>query len=344
MKKVMIVVSGLLVLLMIFSFVFCKGSIFYEGTKTKSAESKELASESIPTEERFTIGWSVYNSAYEYFSYIQQGVLDKAEELGINVIIHDQKSDTAEMIRGVTNLIEQGIDALVISPFNPEAMILLNDLIKEAGIPVIVVDMGYGDADVDALIVSDSFGGGVLAGEYALQLIGEHALTSKNAAIIKAEETAIYAIRRGEGFKSVMIDSGYQIAAEITANGDPTLAYEAMKEILATYGDDLAVLFAENDRMALGAAQAIEEAGKTGQIMVIGFDGIQSALEAIKAGLMQGTIAQQPYAMGELGVELANTLLTGGTIRYDDRTTKELYMEVFLIDETGEVENRVPIN
>ena len=336
MKKVKKVVSSLLVLSMMFAFVACNGSKSSQGTKTTSTETNKGATEDTTIEKKYTIGWSVYNSAYEYFLSMQEGVLAKAEELGIDVITHDQKGSTAEMITGGTDLIAKGIDALVISPFNPEAMNIIVGAAKEAGIPVIVVDISTGGADVEALIISDNFAGGVLAGEYALELIKEHSLTSKNVAIIKVEKTATYANRRGEGFKRVMEESGYEVVAEITANSEQSQAYEAMKVILASYGDDLAVVFSENDRMALGAAQAIEEVGKKGQIMLIGFDGDAAAVGAIKDGLMQGTIAQQPYEMGELGVELANTLLTGGTITYDDKTTKELYIEVNLIDETGE--------
>lgn len=286
-------------------------------------------------DENFTIGWSVYNSAFEFFQAMQSGVLEEAEALGINVIIHDQKSSTSELITGATALIEQNVDALVLSPFNPEAMVIITPLAKEKGIPVIVVDVGTGGTDVDAFIVSDSFGGGIYAGEYALKLIKEHDISSKNIAIIKVEETSEFARRRGDGFKSVMLDNGYNLAAEVTANSLQDQAYDAMKNILASQGDDLAVVFAENDNMALGAAKAIDEAGKKGQILVIGFDGDPAAITAIKEGSMQGTIAQQPYQMGALGVEYAYRILKDEPIYFDDPETKQLYSEIFLIDETG---------
>ena len=336
MKKIKKVVSSLLVLLMMFAFVACNGSKTSKSLNATSIGTKKEATKDTIVEKKYTIGWSVYNSAYEYFISMQDGVFAKAKELGIDVITQDQKGSTVEMINGGIDLIAKGIDALVISPYNPEAMIILVAAAKEAGIPVIVVDIGTGGADVEAFIISDNFAGGILAGEYALHLIKERSLTSKNVAIIKCEKTAPYANRRGEAFKSVLIEKGYKVVAEITANSEQSEAYKSMNAILASF-EDLAVVFCENDRMALGAAQAIEEAGKKGQIMVIGFDGDTAAVGAIKDGLMQGSIAQQPYFMGELGVELANKLLTGGKIIYDDRTTKELYIEVYLIDEKGEV-------
>lgn len=287
-------------------------------------------------EEPFTIGWSVYNNSYQFFHTMQEGVLARAEELGMKVLTHDQKSSAAEMITGAIDLIRQGIDVLIISPFYPPGIPVIVDEAQKAGVPVVVVDVGTGGADVEAFIISDSYAGGLLAAEYALELIRKHELTSKNTAILKVEETSTFARRRGDAYKRIMTENGYDVVAEITANSETTQAYEAMKNILADYGDDLAVVFSENDRMALGAAQAINEAGKSGQIMVIGFDGDQAAIDAIKEGLMQGTVAQQPFEMGALGVEVADAVLTDRRIVYDDVESKELYVEIYLIDETGE--------
>lgn len=290
----------------------------------------------------YTIGWSVYNSDYEFFHTMQDGLLSKAKELGMKVLTHNQKSSTSEMISGVSNLISQGIDALVISPFNPEAMAVISTMTQNAGIPLVIVDIGTDESYYDAFIVSDSYGGGVLAAEYALSLIQDKNVASKNAAIIKTEETAEYANRRGDAFKRVMTDSGYNIVAEIRGNSREDLGYDAMKEILASYGDDLAVVFSENDRMALGAARAIQEAGKTGEILLIGFDGDTAAIDAIQEGMMQGTIAQRPFEMGELGADTVYNILTNAPVRFDDRINKMLLVEVSLIDENGNPSPLVP--
>jgi ribose transport system substrate-binding protein len=324
------------VLLLVFSLLliyigYHKNTVVDKSTITGNDSKKNY----VQMADNFVIGWSVYNTEQEYFQSMQQGVLNRAAELNIGVIPHDQKNNTSEMITGTIDLIANGIDAMLISPINPEAMIVVSRLTEEAGIPLIVIDVGTGDADIDAFIISDNYGGGVLAAEYALRLIREHELSSRNAVIIKTEETSTYARRRGEAFARVMADSSVDVVAEVTANSSQKQAYEAMKGILNDYGSDLAVVFSENDNMALGAAQAVNEAGLTGEIMIIGFNGDPSAIEAIRNGYMQGTIAQQPYEMGALGVDIANTLLNGGTVTYDDRETKELYSEVYLIDETG---------
>jgi ribose transport system substrate-binding protein len=114
-----------------------------------------------------------------------------------------------------------------------------------------------------------------------------------------------------------------------------------MKNILASYKDDLAAVFCENGNMTIGAARAIDEAGQKGKIMLIGFDADTSVIEGIKNGSIQGTIAQQPFKMGQIGVETANDILTGTPVSYDNAAEKLILMEVFLIDEHGEVRDNI---
>lgn len=308
--------------------------------KIEYDQNIELEEQKLAASEPYTFGWSVYDASLEYFHTMQEGVLAKANELGINILINDQKSNSIEMVTGSTDLLRQGINALIIAPYNPLLMQGLVENAKKYSVPVIAIDTGTGGADVDAFIVSDNFGGGILAGEYALDLLKDYGIKSKNFAIINVESTAVNASQRGEGFKSVLNEAGYELVAEENGNSDETQAYLVMQNILLDHGDDLGVVFAENGPMALGASKAIGEAGKKGQIMLIGFDAGASVIEAIKRGDIQGTIAQQPYQMGELGVEIANSILRGEPVTFDDWQEKIILMEVFLVDETGELAKR----
>lgn len=310
----------------------------------RKIENKSMCFNNLKTEERIlppqkilTFGWSVFDASLEFWQEMQLGVITKARELGIDLLQNDEKSNPIEMITGSIDMISQGINALIIAPFNPELMPVLVENAEKYNIPVVAIDTGTGGANVAAFIVSDNFGGGVLAGEYALDLIREYKLVSKNFAIIKVQRTAQNALLRGDGFEAVLEQAGFDLVAEVTANSIEEEAYIEMKKILSDYKDDLAVVFSENGTMALGAARAINEAGKKGQILLIGFDAGPSIIEAIKRGDMQGTIAQQPYRMGELGVEIANTILLGKPVTFDDWQKKIILMEVFLVNEKGEL-------
>jgi len=260
-----------------------------------------------------TFGWSVYDLANPFFIPMDEGVKAKAAELGITLLpTHDNKSSVTEMISGVTSLIEQGIDALVISPFGPEAMNTVMTMAKSAGIPVVVVDIGTGGAPVDAYVMSDYRGGGRLVGEYFLSIYDEfEKITSKNVAIIKVETSAIYARMRGEGFKDAVVPAGFTVVDEQHGNSSMDEAYAIMVDYIARFGNDLAAVFVENDWMALGAVKAIDEAGMSGQILVFGFDGMDEAIHAIRAGKMHGTAMRDSFGLGQTGVQLAYDIVSG---------------------------------
>lgn len=313
----------------------CGGSADDSGTADSASTSDTSESVDAGSDGDYTIGFSVYDLSNEYFQSMLTGVEEAAEEYGVTLETHDQKSDENELVTGCQNFIDKGVDALVVSPCKPEVMDNIVESAHAADIPVIILDIGDGGSDKDVIVVSDMYGGGTIAGQYALDLLGESGAEGKEYAIIKCEESATYAIQRGEGFQAIMDADGYTKVAEITANSDQTEGYNAMQDILASNPRIVAV-FAENDNMALGAASAIEEAGQAGEILVFGFDGNDSAVQAILDGTMAGTIAQQPVEIGRLGIELGLQRIRGEDLTFDNDDTKEIYADVYLIDNTGE--------
>ncbi len=339
-KLLSILLTGMLA----FSLVACgsdddedtsDGGSTEESSEEDSEEDTDDEDEDTGEAKDYTIGVSLYDLSNEYFQYMLEGLEEQAEATGVVIDTHDQKNDENELVTGCTNLIDKGVDALVVSPCKPEVMGNIVDLAHEADIPVIILDIGDGGSDKDVIVVSDMYGGGEKAGEYALDLLEEDGVTDGEYAIIKCEESAEYAIQRGQGFDSVLEAAGFDKVAEITANSQTTEGYSAMQDILAS-NPDVKVVFAENDNMALGAASAIDEAGKAGEILVFGFDGNESAIDAIEDGTMAGTIAQQPVEIGKLGIDLAIEKIEGNELSYDDADTKEIYADVYLIDNTGE--------
>jgi len=309
------------------------GTLTYDNPQTREIFAKvELVTTdnvgNVGSSRGGVIGFSVYDMQYEFFQIMERGTKQRIEELGYGYQLHDQKSSETEMVNGAINLINQGIVALIISPCKPEALSSIVAAAKDKGIPVIVDDIGGGGADYDAIVISDCYGGGQLAADYAAQLLQGNE-GSKKAAIIKCEPEAVYAIRRGEGFKANITAAGFTVVAEISGHSKSEEGYSIMQDLLSS-NPDLVVVFAENDPMAVGAANALADAGRN-DVVVIGFNNDPEAQDAIKSGILAATVAQFPDEMGALTVDLADTLIGGGRLTYDNATTREIFAAVKLI-------------
>ena len=279
-----------------------------------------------------TVGFSVYDMQYEFFQAMAAGTKEAVEANGWTYKEHDEKSDENEMVTGAIALLDSGIDVLIISPFKPDALGSIVDHAKELGVPVIVDDIGGGGTDYDAIVVSDNKDGGVQAAGYIDETVQALGLTSKKVVSITCQPDAVYAAQRNIGYEDEITSLGYEVATSLSGDSDATKAYTIMKDALAK-DPDVSAVFACNDDMAVAASNAIADAGKTPgkDIVVVGYNGDPSALEAIQAGTVNATVAQDPNGMGKLTVELAKTLLDGGKITFGDDENREVYNPVTLV-------------
>ena len=172
-----------------------------------------------------------------------------------------------------------------------------------AGVRVISVDRAVNGVEIDCQIASDNVKGAEMATQYIVDQLGE----GVKAAELEGVPGASAAIDRSAGFHNIA-DSKLNVVAKQTANFDRTQGMSVMENMLQAHPDIQAV-FAANDEMALGAVEAVSGAGK--KIMVVGFDATDDAIEAIKAGRMAATIAQQPDLIGKTAVENAVKLING---------------------------------
>ena len=279
-----------------------------------------------------SVGFSVYDMQYEFFQAMEAGTKAAVEANGWTYTLHDEKSDENEMVTGAIALLDSGIDVLIISPFKPDALGSIIDHAKELNVPVIVDDIGGGGTDYDAIVVSDNHDGGVQAADYIDETLQALGLTGKKVVSITCQPDAVYAAQRNIGYEDEITSLGYEVSTSLSGDSDAAKAYTIMKDALAK-DPDVAAVFACNDDMAVAASNAITDAGKVPgtDIVVVGYNGDPSALEAIQAGTVNATVAQDPNGMGKLTVELAKTLLDGGTITFGNDENREVYNPVTLV-------------
>src|SRR5215469_7241960 len=164
------------------------------------------------------IGFSVYDMQYGFFQEMEKGTREAAEAAGYDYVFVDQKSSESTMVSSTQDLINQGINALIISPFKPDALGPIVDAAKEKKIPVVIDDIGGGGTDYDVIVISDNEKGGVIAAEYIDSVLKSRPNNSKKVASITCEPSAVYAARRNVGFEKRIKELGYQVVATLSGN------------------------------------------------------------------------------------------------------------------------------
>ena len=279
------------------------------------------------------VGFSVYDMQYGYFQDMEKGTHSAATAAGYGYTLIDEKSSESTMVSATQDLMNQGINALIISPFKPDALGPIVDAAHKKHIPVVIDDIGGGGTAYDAIVISDNEKGGVQAADEMDKMIKAKPGASKNVASITCEPSAVYAARRNAGFEKQMKSLGYSVVASLSGHSKQEEGYTVMKDILSAH-PDVSGVFSCNDPMAVGAAQALSDSKKSGSkdVFVVGFNGDDIALTAIKNGQMAATIQQQPAKMGALTVELATKLMNGEKLTFGNTANREVYVPVRVIN------------
>lgn len=249
------------------------------------------------------IGLSVSTLNNPFFVSLKDGVIKEAKKKGIKVITVDAQNDTAKQINDVEDLLQQGVDALLINPTDSAAISTAVQSANNVGVPVVTLDRSAEKGEVAALVASDNVKGGQMAADYIVKMVGEKAQVAELEGVPGASATR----ERGKGFHNVA-DNKLDVTAKQSADFDRTKGLNVMENIIQGKPDIKAV-FAHNDEMALGAIQAINSSGK--DVIVVGFDGNDDAIKAVKEGKLAATVAQQPELIGQLAVKAAKDVVQG---------------------------------
>lgn len=249
------------------------------------------------------IGLSISTLNNPFFVALKDGVVKEAKALGMDVKVVDAQNDTAKQSNDVEDLIQQGVDVLLINPTDSAAISSAVQSANAIGIPVITLDRSADKGDVVTLVASDNSKGGEMAAEYMVEKLGKDAVVAELEGVPGASATR----ERGKGFHTIA-DTNLQVIAKQSADFDRTKGLTVMENIIQA-NPTIKAVFAHNDEMALGAIEAINSSGR--DIMVIGFDGNEDALNAIKAGKLEATVAQQPELIGKLAVDAGRDVLSG---------------------------------
>lgn len=297
--------------LVLFNIISFGGLIYSTSMKTDHSLNQK--------ENSYFIGASYMTMNNEFYKILNEEINARAEAEGDRFILRDPALDAGRQIEQIEEMLEAGIDVLVVTPVDWESLTTVLERAKGQGVRIIVADTNvYDDKLVDCTITSDNYNAGVLVGEYFLKQKKEAKL------IIMTHENAKSGQDRVQGFlDAVSGQDGIEIVSKIECEGQTEIAMPRLQEAI-DQGTRFDNIFCLNDLAAVGVVAALEENHMLDSVGVYGVDASPDSKALIKEGMMKASAAQFP---SEIGTEIADViyrLLDGETVEKDILVPVEL--------------------
>jgi ribose transport system substrate-binding protein len=249
----------------------------------------------------------------EFYITMNCGAQAEAKKQGASLNFQGPNEFSADLQTPIVNAVAaKQPDAVLIAPTDTKAMYAPIKQLADGGSKVVLVDTTLENADLAvSQIASDNEGGGREAAKTLTELIGG----SGKVFVVNVKPGISTTDLRAKGFEEGAKEAGLEYIGQEYSQDDPAKAASIVKSILAK-NPDLKGIFATNLFSAEGAASGLREAGKLGEVKIVGFDAGPKQVQDLKDGLVQALIAQRPAEIGKLGVQQAVAAL-------DDKPTKE---------------------
>jgi ribose transport system substrate-binding protein len=224
----------------------------------------------------------------------------------VDLVITDGQNQATKQVSDVESLISRGIKVLVISPLQAQALTPIVKQAMEANIPVVTLDREV-NTKVTCQVGAQNKPIGVEAGKF----IAEKLNGKGNVIEVQGTAGASATIDRHDGFRDALKDApGIKVVADQFCDYLREPAVKFVEDMLQRFGPgEIQAIYAHNDEMALGAIKAVEAAGRSKEIVIIGIDGQNSAFQAVKDGKLAATFIY-PFCAPE-GIEYAYKIAKG---------------------------------
>jgi ribose transport system substrate-binding protein len=241
-----------------------------------------------------------------FWQNVQKGADAAMKEVGSGNTLTFQgpasESAIADQVNMVENAVNRGVSAIVLAPSDPDALVPAVKKAWEARIPVIVIDSMLGKSAeqyYQSFLSTDNR----KAGEFAAKALIAKSGTEGKIAVMSYVAGAGSEIGRVGGFTDyIKTHSKLQIVGPFYSQSQMATALNQTTDVLAAH-PDLKGIFGANEPTAIGMARAITQAGKSGKLAAVGFDGNQDLQEFVKDGTLSAIVVQGSFQMGDLGVK-----------------------------------------
>lgn len=246
------------------------------------------------------IGVSVYNMS-SFITAGKEGMEAYAKANNIDLLWNSANLDVNTQASQLDQYVKAGVDAIVVVPVQADSLAPQVAEAKAAGIPVIPVNAALNNPDVAGNVQPDD----VAAGEAEMQMMADKIGGKGNIVVLQGPLGQSGELDRQKGIQNVLAKyPGIKVLAQDTANWQRDQAVNKMKNWISAFGAKITGVVSQNDDMGLGALQALKEAGTSG-VPIVGIDGIQDGLNAVKDGSFIGTMLQNGTVELSAGLAVA---------------------------------------
>jgi ribose transport system substrate-binding protein len=251
------------------------------------------------------IGVTVYDMS-SFITAGKEGMDAYAKAHDIQLLWNSANNDVSTQASQVDQLINAGVDAIVVVPVQADSLAPQIAAAKQKKIPLLAVNAELNSKDLAGSVQPDD----VAAGAQEMQMMADKLGGKGNIVVLQGPLGGSGEINRGKGIDQVLAKyPDIKVIAKDTANWKRDQAVNKMKNWLSAFGGQINGVVSENDDMGLGALQALKESGKSAPI--VGIDGIEDGLNAVKSGEFIGTSLQNGTVELSAGLAVAAKVARG---------------------------------
>ncbi|MFN7927021.1 MAG: substrate-binding domain-containing protein [Blastocatellia bacterium] len=239
--------------------------------------------------------------SHNFWLSIKAGADAAGQELGAEILWKGPATETdyTGQVNIVEDFINKQVDGIVLAPSSGDALVTPAKKAQAANIPVVVIDSGINWEDYAAYISTDNRKGGVIAAKR----MGEILNGKGKVGIIGVKKGSVSTDEREDGFIETMKKEfpNIQLLPLLYGEADRAKSLSVAEDII-TKNPDLNGIFASNESSAVGALRAINVKAVQGKVKLVGFDSSPDLIAAVKGGIIDSLVVQDPYKMGYEGV------------------------------------------
>jgi ribose transport system substrate-binding protein len=258
------------------------------------------------------IGVTVYDMS-SFITAGKEGMETYAKANNIELVWNSANNDVSTQASQVDSLINQGVSAIIVVPVQADSLGPQIASAKSKNIPLLAVNAELQSSDLAGNVQPDD----VAAGAQEMQMMADRLGGKGGIVILQGPLGGSGEINRGKGIDQVLAKyPDIKVLAKDTANWKRDEAVNKMKNWMSSFGPQIDGVVSQNDDMGLGALQALKEGGRTG-VPIVGIDGIEDGLNAVKSGEFIGTSLQNGTVELSAGLAVANALVKGDNVKKD---------------------------